>query len=149
MPRDDLLKGRVSLAHHVYHVTTGTEARLPLFENFFHGRCVVNEMRRLHDTGLLDSIAWVVMPDHVHWLFQLGDRLTLSQMVKRFKARSALAIHALTTNNGPIWQRGFYDHAIRQDEDLKAVARYIVANPIRAGLVEKIGDYPLWDAKWL
>ncbi|MGH8412134.1 MAG: REP-associated tyrosine transposase, partial [Pseudomonas sp.] len=38
---------------------------------------------------------------------------------------------------------------IRRDEDLPAVARYIVANPLRAGLVEKIGDYPLWDAVWL
>jgi len=29
------------------------------------------------------------------------------------------------------------------------MARYIVANPLRAGLVERIGDYPLWDATWL
>jgi hypothetical protein len=38
---------------------------------------------------------------------------------------------------------------LRKDEDLQTVARYIVANPLRAGLVEKIGDYPLWDAIWL
>ena len=47
------------------------------------------------------------------------------------------------------WQTNYYDHAIRQDEDLRKVARYIVANPLRAGLVEQIGDYPLWDAMWL
>jgi REP element-mobilizing transposase RayT len=46
-------------------------------------------------------------------------------------------------------QRAFYDHALRQDEDVQGVARYIVANPLRAGLVENIGDYPLWDAIWL
>jgi putative transposase len=48
-----------------------------------------------------------------------------------------------------LWQRGFHDHAIRKDEDIKRIARYIVANPLRAGLVEKIEDYPLWDAIWL
>ena len=149
MPRDDLLKGRVSLAHQVYHITSCTEARVTWFADFYCGRCVVNEMRQLHEEAVLDSIAWVVMPDHVHWLFQLGDSLSLSAAMKRMKARSAMAIHRLLGRQDQIWQRGFHDHAIRRDEDLKTVARYIVANPLRAGLVEKIGDYPLWDAKWL
>ncbi|GGY09626.1 hypothetical protein GCM10007160_41190 [Litchfieldella qijiaojingensis] len=48
-----------------------------------------------------------------------------------------------------IWQRGYHDRAIRDEEDIRAVARYIVANPLRAGLVNDIGQYPLWDAKWL
>lgn len=48
-----------------------------------------------------------------------------------------------------IWQAGFHDHAVRREEDLAGIARYIVANPLRAGLVDAIGDYPLWDALWL
>ena len=42
-----------------------------------------------------------------------------------------------------------YDHVLRNDEDVRATARYIVADPLRAGLVDSIGDYPLWDAVWL
>ena len=45
--------------------------------------------------------------------------------------------------------RGLHDHAVRSDEDFRALARYVVANPLRAGLVSQIGDYPLWDAAWL
>jgi len=41
------------------------------------------------------------------------------------------------------------DHALRTDENLLNVARYIIANPLRAGLVTRIGDYPLWDSIWL
>jgi len=89
------------------------------------------------------------MPDHLHWLFQLQERLTLAQAIKQLKARSALRINGLLGRQGPVWQRGDYDHAIRRDEDLRAVARYIIANPLRAGLVQQIGDYPLWDANWL
>ena len=48
-----------------------------------------------------------------------------------------------------ISQAGYYDHALRQEEDMQKIARYIVANPIRAGLVNKVGDYPHWDAIWL
>ena len=48
-----------------------------------------------------------------------------------------------------IWQDGFHDHAIRSDEALINVARYIVANPLRANLVRELGMYPYWDSVWL
>lgn len=38
---------------------------------------------------------------------------------------------------------------MRYDEDLLKAARYIIANPLRARLVKRVGDYPLWDAVWL
>jgi len=149
MSRDNLLVGRVSLPHQAYHVTTCTEARRPIFNDFVCARLLVNEMRRLHDAQLLCSLAWVIMPDHLHWLFQLGEHETLSTTIKRLKARSAFAIGQQMKQGAPVWQRGFYDHALRRDEDILAVARYIVANPLRSGLVEHLGDYPLWDAVWL
>ncbi|MNO00306.1 hypothetical protein D3C81_2201730 [compost metagenome] len=70
--------------------------------------------------------------------------------MQRLKSRSAIAINRLTGNIGrPLWQRGFHDHALRREEDLAAVARYVVANPLRAKLVPRLGDYPHWDAVWL
>ncbi|MGA9470718.1 MAG: transposase, partial [Candidatus Macondimonas sp.] len=48
-----------------------------------------------------------------------------------------------------IWQPGFHDRAMRREEDLRSAARYLVGNPLRAGLVEKAGDYPHWDAVWI
>jgi len=48
-----------------------------------------------------------------------------------------------------IWQAGYHDHALRKEEDIRDVARYIVMNPVRAGLVRSVREYPLWDAKWL
>ena len=50
---------------------------------------------------------------------------------------------------GAVWQPGFHDRALRKNEDLVTASRYIVANPVRAGLVEHIADYPHWDAVWL
>ncbi|MNN75503.1 hypothetical protein D3C81_1918110 [compost metagenome] len=50
---------------------------------------------------------------------------------------------------GKVWQSGYHDHALRRDEDLKAAARYLVANPLRAGLVKSVRDYPFWNAVWL
>ncbi len=67
----------------------------------------------------------------------------------RTKSRTTVALNRKLRREGPLWQPGFHDRAIRKEEDLQAVARYIVANPVRAGLAGKVGDYPLWDATWL
>ena len=90
----------------------------------------------------VESMAYVVMPDHLHWLVQLKDE-HLSRVVARIKTLSAARIPALH------WQRGFHDRAMRREDDLRKAARYIIANPLRAGLVESVGDYPHWDAVWL
>ena len=48
-----------------------------------------------------------------------------------------------------LWQAGFHDRALRAEVDVRAAARYLVANPLRAGLVVSVGDYPYWNAIWL
>jgi REP element-mobilizing transposase RayT len=105
-------------------------------------------MRLLHEQADLHSLAWVVMPDHLHWLVELGPQ-PLATLMQRLKSRSAIAINKVESRGGRLWQKGFHDRALRSDEDLQSVARYIVANPLRAGLVRRIGDYPLWDAVWV
>lgn len=75
--------------------------------------------------------------------------MPLSKLVLQLKSRSAIAINKARGTSGPFWQKGFHDHALRKEEDLTATARYIVANPLRAGLVQRVGDYPHWDAIWL
>lgn len=149
MPRDDLRKGRVSLVYNAYFVTTVTKNRIPYFQDFYCARLLVTEMRRLHEENQLASLAWVIMPDHLHWLFQLQEDQTLSEIVRLLKGRSAHRLNHYLQRQGSVWDRAFHDHALRKDEDIKNIARYIVANPLREKLVEKLEDYPMWDAAWL
>jgi REP element-mobilizing transposase RayT len=109
---------------------------------------LVAEFKRAHGSGLVNSLAWVVMPDHFHWLVQLNNT-PLSRVIGAIKARCTRSVNSRTGTSGPLWQSGFHDRAIRDNEDLLPFARYIIANPLRAGLVDRIGDYPLWDAIWL
>jgi putative transposase len=150
MSYDNLRAGRYSEAQRAYFVTTVlAERQSRYFADLYIARLVVAEMRALHQSGVVDSFAWVVMPDHVHWLFQLGENIDLSTLVKGFKARSAHRVNQRLKRQGQLWQKAFHDHAVREEEDIRQIARYIVANPLRAGLVQHIGDYPLWDATWL
>lgn len=143
-----LRTGRFSAPGQIYLVTTVVQNRDPVFRDFMQGRLVVDALKKAQEEELVLSLAWVVMPDHLHWLFELKNN-TLTCIMARTKSRITLALNRSLERDGSLWQHGFHDRAIRRDEDLPAVARYIVANPLRAGLVDKIGDYPLWDAVWL
>ena len=143
-----LRKGRHSSAGQIYVVTAVTSGREPIFVDWALGRILVWEMRLAQEQGLALSMAWVVMPDHFHWLFELGNG-PLPALIQRVKSKSAVAINKARNDTGPVWQRGFHDRAMRKDEDVQAVARYVIANPLRAGLVESIRQYSLWDAIWV
>jgi len=107
-------------------LTTKTHQRQPLFHDFHHARLVVKHLRVSNDIQDCHSLAWVVMPDHLHWLIELKE-VTLGTLMRKFKSRTAIALRKAVVH----------------------VARYIVANPLRAGLVRSVRDYPHWDAVWL
>lgn len=142
MPYTDLRKGRFSEANRAYFITTVVAGRRPLFADFQTARLLVAEARRLHDAEKLRSLAWVVMPDHFHWLFQLADGGDLGQVIGTLKGSSSRRINRHFALPGSLWQPAFFDHAVRADEDIVQIARYIVANPLRAGIVKTLGEYP-------
>ncbi len=138
----NLRLGRHSEIGRAYHVTTTTQGREPVFADLGAARTLIHCLRGSDDQGRTETLAFVVMPDHLHWLFVLQSG-TLSDAMGAVKSVSA---HQLGRR---IWQPGYYDHGVRTEEDLRTLARYIVANPLRAGLVGHLGDYPHWDAVWL
>jgi REP element-mobilizing transposase RayT len=148
MPYSDLRKGRFSESGREYLVTTVTHQRQPWFTDLYVARLLAREMRRLEEEGIATWLAWVVMPDHVHALVSLAGEVDLGEVMNRLKGRSARVINVHVGRTGPFWQSNFHDHALRAEEDRLAVARYIVANPLRAGLVDRLGDYPHWDSVW-
>jgi len=139
--------GRFSESNRIYLITTVTHRRKPVFQNFYLGRLLVQILRAEHPRT--ETLAYVVMPDHLHWLIQLKAIASLSKTVASIKSISAHRINQKLNQHGRVWQPGFHDHAIRKEEDIKAIARYVIANPVRAQLVENIGGYPLWDAIWI
>ena len=106
-------------------------------------------MHRFSSGSTTKLLAWVPMPDHWHGLVELAEGEGLSAWVGRFKGSSALAVSRGDPQVGRVWADGFHDHALRKDEAMLDCARYIVLNPVRAGLVRRIGDYAFWDAVWL
>ncbi len=130
----------------IYLLTFVTEGRKRRFADLICARLMVNT---LMSSRHAETLTFVVMPDHVHWLAQLAEETVLSRVVQMIKSVSAHRLNRHLGRKGRVWQDGSHDHAIRREEDIIAVARYIVANPLRAGLVKSVGDYAHWDAAWI
>ena len=146
-----LRKGRTSLPGQIYLLTTVTADRTPWFLDTDFARATCQLMIDPGTWGDACLLCWVLMPDHWHGLIELGERDGISIVMNRFKSVTSKHIQRVRQNEKvpAIWARGFHDHALRGDEDIRAAARYIVANPIRAKLADKAADYPYWDCIWL
>jgi len=91
----------------------------------------------------VDAYCW--MPDHVHLLLEAtSPESDLSRLMNTWKQATGYA-HKQATGK-QLWQTGYYDHVLRADEDRLRVIEYLIANPVRAGLVTDVVDYPFWGS---
>jgi putative transposase len=85
---------------------------------------------------------YVIMLDHIH-LFVCGDlNFILGRWVGTLKQTLAKAGHFSKSSFGQIWQEGFFDHVLRNDESYAQKWNYVRENPVRAGLVQLAEDWP-------
>jgi REP element-mobilizing transposase RayT len=109
----------------------------------------------LHDHGTkLHMHAAVVMPDHVHLLFQplrdaAGGTYGLAEIMSGIKGSSAHTVNRMLSRKGHVWEAESFDRLLRSTEQARAVAEYICANPFRAALAKDEDDYPWLWREWI
>ena len=123
-----------------YHVASVTRLRQRLLVGEVAAN-IVQQIRAAAERTDFELLSFVVMPDHVHVLVQgRSDSSDLVRFVQRFKQATGFGYKQRTGEQ--LWQWSFYDRILRKDEDAAAIARYIVQNPERAGLVSVVGPWP-------
>jgi putative transposase len=134
----------------VCSITVATKERLRVFESrdvVTAAIKVLKDRARVHQVRVF---AYCFMPDHLHLLIspsEACDVITFVGQVKNLIQREAWRFGV----QGTIWQKRFWDHFLRQEEDIESVVEYIFMNPVRAGLVEEWNRYPysgslVWDS---
>jgi putative transposase len=99
------------------------------------------QLRRTARAHAYALSAWCFMPDHLHVVIEaLASWANSEKFALTFKQRSAFA-HA-SAGGGHLWQRGFHDRLLRDNEKVWEMACYVLENPVRAGLVAHPADYP-------
>jgi putative transposase len=118
---------------YAYFVSTQTEGRKPFFRHERWARLMLSTINNYDGTGY-KLHAYVVMPDHLHLLLTPFD--TVEKEVQLIKGGFSFRAKRELEWNGEIWQPGFTDHRIRDEEDWKHHLDYLHQNPLSAHQVE-------------
>ena len=126
---------------YAYSITINTDERRPYFrDSGLVGFCVRVLDERASKHGF-EVLAYCFMPNHVHLpVIGLTEDSRLKLFLQQFKQITGYRFKQ--EHGAHLWHRSYHDHVARAEEDIHAVAAYIRANPVRAGLVERAEDYP-------
>jgi len=149
MSWNDLRKGRFSCENTIYFITFVVEQRQTFFTDFRSAQQFCQLIAENELDHQCKWLTWVLMPDHFHGLLQISNKSNLSEIIRTLKSKSAIKLNRILKRKGCVWQRAFFDRALRKEDDVKNIARYIVANPLRAKLIDNIRRYPYWDSVFL
>ena len=99
------------------------------------------------DGRFYDLLAFCIMPNHVHLVLtplsdEDGHPYALSKIMQSLKGYTARVCNRILGRQGGFWQHESYDHWVRDEAECERIIRYVVANPVRAGLVDHWRDWP-------
>ena len=125
----------------VYFITITTANR----RSIFIARNIVDDylaiLQRESDACGFDVLAYCFMPDHLHLLVAgKHENSELISFIRKYKQLTGFAFKQKT--GSPLWQKSYYDHVLRKNEDISDSVKYILANPVRKNIAERPRDYP-------
>jgi len=133
-----LRTGRISLPGADYLITICTQERRPGLAQPNLLAALQSEFKAMQSEQVLEIRAFTMMPDHLHLLLSLGEKLVLSRTVARLKSKLTPSLKRAALG----WQAGFHDHRLREEESLEPYFRYIHLNPYQARLIEPGSIWP-------
>ena len=139
------LDRRCYVGSHRTFLTFCTVARHPAFTTAEIVHLVLCELLRACTRDGFEIVAYCFMPDHVHLL--VGGTTCDSDLVRWIsisKQYSAIAYRRSTGRR--LWQEGWFDRVVRESDDVTAIIRYVIENPIRAAIVEDVRHFPFWGS---
>jgi putative transposase len=121
--------------------TINTDKRVAYFNDVENIAITAQALAEAFETHLGHVGVYVFMPDHVHLIVSgSSPEKNLLDLVEGFKQKTTFRIRK--NRKAFAWQKDFYDHIIREDEDYGAQVRYLLRNPVRKGLCEHWEHWP-------
>ena len=145
-----LRKGRVSIPGQTYAITKccGSNYRRIIADPYTpdaskeSAQVIIDSLQWMHREGRARCYGYVIMPDHLHAMLQLGNEMSLSDVLRTFSSFTTHVINKQNRWSGAFWQKGFYDHGMRTNESYDRHLEYFAENPARKGYVSCIEQWP-------
>jgi putative transposase len=129
-------------AAHVCFVTIRAYANQSPFASHTLNQLILDVLHEEQERQNCAVFTYCLMPDHLHFLVSpRQDGVSVLTFAEQCKGKSTNRSWTVGWH-GRLWQPRYYDHLVRAEEDLRAIAQYILDNPVRRGLVEVAEDWP-------
>jgi len=123
-----------------YSLTLCVDGRQRVFIERHVAERAVLQLRQSAAKHAFAIAAYCFMPDHVHLLvYGTSPDASLTAFVAHFKQMTGFAYRQATGQL--LWQEGYHDRVLRNEEQTETIVRYILGNPVRAGLTREWGEY--------
>jgi len=136
---------RAQLNAHLFHVLNRGNDRTVIFhkDGDYHAflRCFGNAKAK----HLVRAFCFCLMPNHFHFLLHADTPRTLGMFMHRWMTSHVRRYHAHHRTSGHLWQDRFKTFPVVTDDHFLTVFRYVLQNPVRAGLVQRAED-SLWSS---
>src|SRR5262245_32302344 len=141
LPKRTRLKTFDYVGPYRYFLTFCTAHRERVFCSATTVDLVLAQILRAATEEAFEIVAYCFMPDHVHLLI---EATAPNAEMKRFAkaAKQYAGFYYKQRTGKSLWQPSYYEHVLRDEEDTWSVARYIVENPLIAGLAQRADEYP-------
>ncbi len=131
---------RIILEGHCYHTISATNNREPIFKDDTKAAILLGAINQIR-TEKADVLAYCILPDHLHIVLVPREPWAIPQVMQSIKGFSSREINRAWGTNGRLWQPGYYDRMIRDDEQLRTVVNYVEFNPVEAKIVATPQEY--------
>ncbi|MBU1155743.1 MAG: transposase [Proteobacteria bacterium] len=141
---------RILIPGGTYFFTIVTHSRIPVFSSSRSVDLLRNVFRQVKERHPFVIDAIVILPDHIHCVLTMPDEdldypLRIGLIKSDFARRFALAGPKGKADTNPVWQRRYWEHLMRNENDYTKHVEYIHYNPVKHGLVKSPKDWP-WSS---
>jgi putative transposase len=126
----------------IFFATTKTSMSRRLLQSERNAGLLIDVLRSLVAERKIKLHDFVIMPDHVHILVEIGHDMTIEKGMQLIKGRFSHRLSHEFSYKGEVWQRGFTEVQVMNKQALEAYRTYIAENPVNAGLATSLGEYP-------
>ena len=126
----------------IFFATTNTSMGKRLLQVERNANLLIDVLRSLVAEHKFELHDFVIMPDHIHLLIEVGNDVTIEKAMQYIKGRFSHRLSKEFGYKSEVWQRGFTEMQVMNKQDMETHRIYIAENPIKAGLAAPAEEYP-------
>ena len=136
----------IAAGSRTFFVTSSTMGKRSLFQSTSAAELFVKVLLEYREQGKYQMHEFVLMRDHFHTLLTVGSEISIERAVQLIKGGFFFRAAKELGLKGTLWQKGFSELRVLEEEAYEAQRGYIHNNPVQAHMVERAEDYPFSSA---